>query len=1014
MTSPTLLANRFEITDLSGSGGMGDVHAALDRRDDRVVAVKRLRTSLADDPDAVAAIAREGALLRAAAHPNIVSVIAVLDDPDGPWIVMDYVGGGTLKDLLDGMERLPIERALSIGLDLADALARAHRLGIVHRDLKPANVLMAEDGTPRLADFGVARMLSAPAPANDAIVGTLPYLAPEAWDGEPVDVRADIWALGVILYEMLGGRRPFAAAHPGLLHAAISVKEPPRLSALRPEVPAAVARAVKAMLAKRPDERMQTVREIALILEQGLRSLNDGSRPRASAIPGLPRPASAMLGRATELALIEARLDAGDRLITLFGPGGSGKTRLAVEAAERLAARGYEVVFVDLTATTDASLVIPSIARALDVEDDLERSLDELIIRQLEGRRIVIVLDNFEQVIDAAPHLGRVALAATSAAFLVTSRFRLRVAAERGIDVEPFVPPPAGAKTTLSLRENAAVALFVERAIEAEPRFALTDENAASVAAICRRLDGLPLAIELAAARTRALPPAALAKQLDEPLAVLTSSSPDRAPHQRTLRRTIEWSVRLLDESERDLFAALSVFAGGWSLDDAHVILGGAASGVSRVAVIDGVQSLIEKSLVVPPRGRGEARYGLLETVREFARELLALGDRAKELSRRHAVHFVALAEEVGKGLVTAHQRDALDTLRRSHENSRAALAWAAVHDPALLVQLCASLGRFWYLGGHWTEAIQWHERALASGSGSPSSRAVVLDELARLEMFLGREAPARTHHEAAVAAAMALGDPALRSRTAEGFGEVLLKVGDVDRALVVLTSAVADAREAGDSSLLTDALTTLGTSYVGAGDHSRAEALLREALDVGERVNNPLALTRIRYYLAGLALLRDDHRAARGHADAGRAAAAESDDTAWQAHFDEMLGRVALHEATTSSSEALLRRSARSFYDVGSRSCLPHSLEAAARLNLSRLDADPQRAAAAARFLGAAHALCDRLGIAMLPVERALFNQTLARARSVLSPGDFATAWESGIVADEAVVVQSILDSRT
>jgi len=270
------------------------------------------RVSSSYSIDAVAAIAREGALLRAAAHPNIVSVIAVLDDPDGPWIVMDYVGGGTLKDLLDRTERLPIERALSIGLDLADALARAHRLGIVHRDLKPANVLMAEDGTPRLADFGVARMLSAPTPANDAIVGTLPYLAPEAWDGEPVDARADIWALGVILYEMLGGRRPFAASHPGLLHAAISVKEPPRLSALRPEVPAAVARAIKAMLAKRPDERMQTVREIALILEQGLRSLNDGSPPGASAIPGLPRPASAMLGRATELALIEARLDAGD------------------------------------------------------------------------------------------------------------------------------------------------------------------------------------------------------------------------------------------------------------------------------------------------------------------------------------------------------------------------------------------------------------------------------------------------------------------------------------------------------------------------------------------------------------------------------------------------------------------------------------------------------------------------------------------------------------------------------
>jgi non-specific serine/threonine protein kinase len=1008
-----LLANRFEVTDLIGSGGMGDVHAAMDHRDNRVVAVKRLRASLADNPDAVAAIAREGALLRAASHPNIVSVIAVLEESDGPWIVMDYVGGGTLQELLERSGPLPLERALSIGLDLADALARAHRLGIVHRDLKPANVLMAEDGTPRLADFGVARMLSGPATGGGAIVGTLPYLPPEAWDGEPVDARADIWALGVMLYEMLAGRRPFVAAHPGLLHAAISLKEPTPLAELRPDVPPPVARAVNAMLVKRPNERMATVREIALVLERALRAMSHGAAADASAMRGLPRPASALLGRAKELALIEEHLDAGDRLITLFGPGGSGKTRLAIAAAEQLARRGFEIVFIDLTAVTDPSLVMTSIARALDVEDDLERSLDELVVRQLEDRRIVLVLDNFEQVIDAAPSLVRIVRATEHAALLVTSRFLLRMAAERGIDVEPFTPPPATAKTARELRDNTAVALFVERAIAAQPRFELTDENAADVATICRRLDGLPLAIELAAARSRALPPAELARQLEEPLAVLTSSSRDRAPHQRTLRRTIEWSVRLLDVHERALFVALSVFAGGWSLDDAHAVLGGAADEDSRAAIIDGLQSLIEKSLVVPPRGRGEARYRLLETVRELARELLAADPDAEEFPRRHARHFASVAEEEGRGLVTARQRSSLDTLRRSHENFRAALAWAAREDSSLFVRLCASLGRFWYLAGHWTEAIQWHERALVCDGGTDADRAIVLDELGRLEMFLGRERQARDHHEAAHAAAMTLPDSALRSRTAEGLGEVLLKVGDVDRALVVLTEAVADAREAHDETLLTDALTTLGTSYVGAGDHVRAESLLREALDVGERVSNPLALTRIRYYLAGLALLRDDHRAARAHADAGRAAAAESDDTSWQAHFDEMLGRVALHESSATAPEALLRRSAQSFYDVGSRSCLPHSLEAAARLQLSRFDDDRTLASEAARFLGAAHALCNRLGIAMLPVERALFNQTLVRARTALSPEEFESAWESGVVADEAVVVQSILDSR-
>jgi hypothetical protein len=288
--------------------------------------------------------------------------------------------------------------------------------------------------------------------------------------------------------------------------------------------------------------------------------------------------------------------------------------------------------------------------------------------------------------------------------------------------------------------------------------------------------------------------------------------------------------------------------------------------------------------------------------------------------------------------------------------------------------------------------------------------------------MFLGREREARDHHEAAHDAALALNDQALQARTAEGLGEVLLKIGDIERAIVVLQASVADARDANDEPLLTDALTTLGTAFVGAAQYPRAESLLREALDVGERVGNPLALTRVRYYLAGLALLREDIFVARTHADAGRTAAAESDDTSWQSHFDEMLGRVVVHELSasapndsrsataTSSPASLLRKSAQSFHDVGSRSCLPHSFEAAARLRLTRAPYDSQQFVEAVQFLGAAHAICVRLGIAMLPVERALFAQTLERAREALTPNEFERAWTSGADADEGEMIRAML----
>jgi serine/threonine protein kinase/DNA-binding SARP family transcriptional activator/tetratricopeptide (TPR) repeat protein len=272
------LAGRYTLGQFVGAGAVGEVYAAWDEREARQVAVKRLRQDLLREvaraePSLLERFAREGALLRAAAHPNIVTVLDVLaDEPSGPAIVMEYVPGGGLNAVLEREPRLPLPRVLSLALDLSDALARAHRLGIVHRDLKPANVLIAENGTPRLTDFGVAHVVGANSlTGTGAVLGTLAYLSPEAWDGAAPDARTDIWAFGVMLYEMLAGRRPFDGRFPGLLHAAIATRDPQPLDTIREDVPAALADAIKAMLVKDPVRRMASVRELSVVVERLMR-----------------------------------------------------------------------------------------------------------------------------------------------------------------------------------------------------------------------------------------------------------------------------------------------------------------------------------------------------------------------------------------------------------------------------------------------------------------------------------------------------------------------------------------------------------------------------------------------------------------------------------------------------------------------------------------------------------------------------------------------------------------------
>jgi predicted ATPase/DNA-binding CsgD family transcriptional regulator len=416
---------------------------------------------------------------------------------------------------------------------------------------------------------------------------------------------------------------------------------------------------------------------------------------------GLPRPLTSFIGRERELAEARRLLEH-SCLLTLTGPGGSGKTRLCIELAAGLASRYPDgVFFVRLAPVRDPRLVPSSIAQSIGLPDAKDRPLVEHLARHLRDRKILIVLDNFEHLLSAASVVAELLTGAPDLRIVVSSRSPLRVSGEQECPVPPLTLPDRAPVPPASVAACESVRLFAERAAAVVPGFAVDEQNAAAVAQIVCRLDGLPLAIELAAARVKLLPPEAICGRLEHSLGLLTGGSRDLPDRQQTLRATIEWSYDLLSEQARGLLAACSVFRGGVPLDVVESVCAAAGLGM---AVLDGLQELVDQSLLRHLPAPGPPRYLMLETIREFAAERLA---RTPEVDRLHAAHgaaFLAMAGAAGRPLTGPGQQDWLQRLDAEHNNLRAAIDWYREQDPPAALRLASAMSLFWSLHGHYTE----------------------------------------------------------------------------------------------------------------------------------------------------------------------------------------------------------------------------------------------------------------------------------------------------------------------
>ncbi len=891
----------YRIVTLLGVGGMGEVYLAEDTKLDRKVALKMLPEAFVGDSDRMGRFVREAKSASALNHPNIITIYEIGESEGTHFIATEFIDGTTVGEYAR-TRALNVAEILEIGIQIAAALDEAHKAGIVHRDIKPDNIMVRKDGIVKILDFGLAKPSAMGSDASGdetdvsfqtqpgLIVGTPNYMSPEQARGQNIDHRTDIFSFGIVLYQMLSGDSPFAGDTVSDIIAAVLMKEPAKLRDLPPELEGIIFKALQ----KDTRDRYQTASELVHDLKSARHDAGIQTRlgqispqvttdvsPEAQTVVidqtptviqerpnNLSGQLTPMIGRTDELSKIVELIKRHEtRLLTVTGVGGTGKTTLAKAIARKSLENFADgVFFVELAAIADHELIHQVIAQTVGVKETSDRSIKESLKEFLSQRNILLVLDNFEQIINASSAIGELLTDSANLKIVVTSRVRLNLRFESEFTLQPLEIPAGNDLSPDDLSQYAAIALFVDRARSARANFTLTAENAEDVAAICRRLDGLPLAIELAAVQVKMLAPKAIRTRLEKNLQILSSRAGDMPERQRTMHAAIAWSYDLLGDDEKKLFDRVSVFRGGFIFESAEA----AANAEGSIDVFGSVISLVDKSLLVSrEQSDGEPRLKMLQVVREFARENLRESNEENAIRHLHAEFFTELAERAEIGFRGEESSNWLETIELENDNYRAALEWTLLYEPETALRIVAALPEFWFRRGHLVEGNKWARQALDANGDSADQRllARALIATGSLMWRQGDLSESEKFYSDAVKLSREIPDNVLIATSLSGLGTVKMLRGDNAEALPRLEESFAISNEANDKYLASRVANVLGEIFRSNEDHETAKSYYEKALTIARQESFKHVIQIACVNLSAVACSMEDYYASREYA---------------------------------------------------------------------------------------------------------------------------------------------------
>jgi predicted ATPase len=797
-----------------GHGGMGSVWLAHDPALQRDVAIKVLRLGHGSNEPILSRILREARAAARLNHPNAVTVYHVLEQDGEVCIVMELIEGGSLADQIARTGPLAWSVATRAVRDAAAALSAAHAAGLVHRDIKPSNLMRTNQGAIKLVDFGIATpwVSDEELTGSPGIAGTPAYMAPERCRGAPADPRSDLYSLACTYFTLLTGREPYVSCEPSAMMYRHCHEPFPDVLEFLPDLPPVVCRIIRRGTQKEPRHRYGSADEMLADLTAALDQSEPGqlhaeAMPPVSAVHGrcsssnLPVQLTRFIGREAETAEATALLER-MRLLTLSGEGGTGKTRLGLHVAGTVMRRmGLDVSLVDLGTLKEPGMVVQKIATLVGQRGQPGQVTLDRLVEQLRSRQMLLVLDNCEHLIESCSQTAEALLAGCPGLrILITSREPLHIAGEIVLRVGPLsVPPLADTADLRRVSRYDAVILFVDRAGMAIPNFALSAANARVVAHICRSLDGLPLAIELAAARVGTMPIDQIAARLDDRFRLLTRGSRTAVPRHQTLEALIDWSHQLLSEPLRMVFRRLSVLSGEFGMEAVEAVCG---SEFDRRDVPELVTHLVDKSLVSYREEHGKARYRLLESVRHYAAQRLLESGEVATVRTHHLEHYLCRTRQAGVKVGDLAQPDWIFRLGEEYDNLRSALEWVELGPSGAEVaaRLAGTLYRLWWRYGMWDRGRAWIDTLMSLvPTASPATRARVL------------------------------------------YGAAVLSQGqdDYERAMQLLEQSLELLRNCNDRRSIAGCLHTMGLVAWRQGEYSRCRTLLEQSLEIRYGLND-------------------------------------------------------------------------------------------------------------------------------------------------------------------------------